>query len=132
MKTKIREFFNKLYVWFVFFTQTFNYRYSKEWDEELNRLLDIERPILDKPNSIDGKYYWLYLRDTIVWIQNYPYGFGLELDENKDTIKVRPSKKTILRLKKVVDVLKNKERFKKRITRNTFKLLRGDQKSINK
>lgn len=132
MKTKIREFFNKLYVWFVFFSQTFNYRYSKEWDEELNRLLDIERPILDKPNSLDGKYYWLYLGDTIVWIQNYPYGFGLELDENKNTIKVRPSKKTILRLKKVVDVLKNKERFKKRITRNTFKLLRGDQKSINK
>ncbi len=67
-----------------------NYSYSKEWDSELNQLMDMERFIyVDKYFTRIGKY--------TLWIENYPYasfnnGF------------FRPSRKTIRRAKKRMEM----------------------------
>lgn len=123
----------KITTFFTFFFSNFIYEYSEEWDNKINELLKTEEPFLGRPNCIDGQYYTIHLGDVQIWIQNYPYGFGkqyINKGNHFQTIDVRPSKTTIRRLKKIADELKRKERFKKRVDINNFKLLRNNQIQI--
>jgi hypothetical protein len=117
---------DKIKLFFTFLFCTFQNNYSKKWDKEINELLKTCEPKLGKKNCLDGDYYNLHLGPRTLWIQNYPYSFATPYtDVEKATFgRVRPSKKNILKIKKIVDELVKKERYKKKININEFKLLR--------
>lgn len=123
MFTKIKESI------VFFFTLRFRFflsSYSEQWDKELNELLKTCEPKLGRRNSIDGQFYTLHLGPRVLWIQNYPYSYAKPIvDVDKMTFwEVRPSKKTIFRLNKIVKELVKKERYKRKINISEFKLLR--------
>lgn len=117
---------DKIKLFFTFLFCTFQNKYSEEWDKEINELLKTCEPKLGRRNSLDGKYYDLHLGPRTIWIQNYPYSFAKPYTNVEKVIfwEVRPSKKTILKTKKIVDELVKKERYKRKININKFKLLR--------
>lgn len=87
-----------------------NNPYSKEWDTKLNELIDEFEPVIDRPNLIDGLVYIIYFGDYGVWVQNYPYGYGNFYTHKNGKVYprgYRPSRKTIMRLRKVVEDKKN-------------------------
>ena len=72
-----------------------NYRTSKEWDRELNHLLDTE----------DFEIHNFHLRfvksGTCIWIANYPYAFGdriTPLENFYGYVNKLPARKTVFRL----------------------------------
>jgi hypothetical protein len=75
--------------------------YSKAWDVKVNRLLDNITPKISNRNLIDGCYYRLYFQETTLWIQNYPYSYGVEYTLKFGKGVVRPSRLTILKLRKI-------------------------------
>jgi hypothetical protein len=122
----MKNLIEKIKIFFTFFFNNFLYEYSEEWDKTLNELLKTEEPILGEPNTIDNQYYIMWLGNVQIWIQNYPYGFGKKYVFGSKNVDVRPSKITIHKLKKIVDELKRKKRFKRKINVNKFKLLKNN------
>lgn len=120
------EIVDKIKLFFTFLFTTFQIEYSEKWDKEINELLKMCEPKLGKRNILDGGFYTLHVGPRTLWIQNYPYSFGKPLTCVEKVIfwEVRPSKKTILKIKKIVDELVKKERYKRKIDINEFKLLR--------
>jgi len=115
-------------IFFTFRFSIFQSEYSEKWDRELNELLKTTQPKLGEKNSLDGNFYELYLGGKSIWIQNYPYAFGVEFfrDEKIRFGNGRPSKRTILKLKKIVDELIEKRKYEKKINLNNFKLLKNN------
>jgi hypothetical protein len=72
-----------------------NHGYNHDWNKKLNELLD--------SNNVDFLFssYRVDIGDSDVWIGNYPYSYGTTKVMGRE---VRPSRRTILRLKKVVDL----------------------------
>jgi hypothetical protein len=68
---------------------------SKEWDRELNHLLDTE------DFEIDSFHIRFVKSRTYVWIGNYPYAFGDKIIFLKDFYECKdklPTRKTVFRL----------------------------------
>jgi hypothetical protein len=72
-----------------------NNRHDHDWDKKLNELLD--------GNNVNFLFstYRVDIGDSDVWVGNYPYAYGTINVMGRE---VRPSRRTILRLKKVVDL----------------------------
>lgn len=81
------RFIFKPMFWFM------DYRYSKEWDVELNILLDNHRFRWIKE-------YTAILGDKEIWIDNYPYG---SFTKEEGGVFYRPSRLTIMRAKRLLD-----------------------------
>lgn len=116
---KIKNFF--LNIQFIFRPQfwLFNYKYSKKNDEYLNYLMDVCEPSLDR--KIDGEFYEIKftydLFNVSVRIVNYPYAYGLLVNRSGlISHHYRPSKLTILRLRKLEKKLKKIEYEKRKHT----------------
>lgn len=79
--------------------------YNKKWDEDLNYLIDNCDAVLDEANSIDNKHYTIIFRSgeyfVSVWVQNYPYSYGRPYLSLKYEERYRPSRLTILKLRKL-------------------------------
>jgi hypothetical protein len=86
-----------------------NDRYSKRWDEELNQLLD-ENKIELKPNILGGVYK-IKLGDIYVWVANYPYAYATSSGNTTIPNGVRPSRKTIIRLKEMMDKINTENKY---------------------
>lgn len=117
MKEKIIKFFlNLQFIVRPDFWYMAN-RYSEHWDKTLNNLMDNVKAEISEPNSLDGEIYTIRFDKVEVWIQNYPYSYGHIYDRGKsDTLKVRPSRLTIKRLNRFVEI----------------ELMKKSQESINK
>lgn len=105
MKEKIIKFFLNLQFivrpdfWYM------QLPYSEHWDKILNNLMDNVKAEISHPNSLDGVIYTIRFDKVEVWIQNYPYSYGHIYNHDKsDSIKVRPSRLTIKRLKRFVEI----------------------------
>ena len=75
-----------------------NYPYNKRWDAAVNKALD----------SGDIKYvnkFQSIINGIAIWTENYPYGYGLPYNAPL-SCSVRPSRKTILRMGKLLGVPK--------------------------
>ena len=96
-----------------------NNRYSKEWNELLNHLMDNFEPVLSEPNPLDGRIYTVRFDKFNIWVENYPYAYGTPYEvstelRNKyhgDFSSVRPSRLTILKLRNLVKDLKLKKEY---------------------
>jgi hypothetical protein len=91
---KLKYIFNPIW-WHL------NDRYSKRWDIELNRMIDSDNGVIDyTSNGI--QLNTIKFGEIIVWVGNFPYGFGTPLNNfiPKD---IRPSRETIERLKQYVE-----------------------------
>lgn len=78
----------KLY-WFFFFLfkpsyWVMNYRYSKEWDEKINDLMN--------KHKFEKNHMTANLGDTKIWVVNHPYASFVPY---QNTYNIRPSRKTI-------------------------------------
>lgn len=109
-----------------------NNRYSKEWDDLLNYLMDNFEPVLGKPNIFSGEIYTVKFDTFSVWISNYPYAYATPYEvpfELKDkyygNLDVRPSKLTILRLHRLINELARKEVKNNSIETGFIKVLEG-------
>jgi hypothetical protein len=82
-----------------------NYEYSREWDKELNRRLDNYSMEFDQAElaAVEEPYVCI-LNYKEVWVRNYPYAFGVDYNRFKEEGTGRPSKATIRRLKRMVDI----------------------------
>ena len=69
--------------------------YSEEWDVKLNQWLD--KYELKNPRR-GSTYFVAELNGHALWVGNYPYSYGYPYLPKQ--IAVRPSRKTILRLRK--------------------------------
>lgn len=83
--------------------------YNKQWDKDLNYLIDNCMCELDQPNSLNGDYYILKFKPSTditigVWVKNYPYSYGKPHTPHERGY--RPSKLTILKLRKLENKLK--------------------------
>jgi hypothetical protein len=78
-----------------------NDRYSKRWDIELNRLIDQDNGVIDYMDK--DRFFEIKFGDIAVWISNYPYGYGTPHNNIGLSNDIRPSRKTIERLKEYVD-----------------------------
>jgi len=67
-----------------------NDKYDKEWDRELNRLMDSNKFI-----EIDT--YTAEIGGVVVWIVNQPYGTMCRYEDRVGPLKHRPSRWTIRR-----------------------------------
>jgi len=74
----------------------FIYRYSKKWDQQLNLLLDKGTVVYQDNSTMQFK---LDNQLERVWVENYPYGYGVSYGSEK--LRVRPSRKTITKLRKL-------------------------------
>lgn len=88
--------------------------YDKNWDIYLNDLLDKYPVKLGKKNPINGEYHYVTFNvgeneEINVWIQNYPYAYGTKYNFLVSRDEPRPSRLTILKLrKKQMELLKQK------------------------
>lgn len=78
--------------------------YDKQWDQDINYLIDNCSCKLDNVNSLDGEHYTIvFSPDNInfveVWIKNYPYSYGKMYKPHEGY--ARPSRLTILKLRKL-------------------------------
>ena len=85
--------------------------YDKQWDEDLNYLIDNCPCKLDDVNVISGEHYTIiFMPDNVnrieVWIKNYPYSYGRPFIAMRIR-NYRPSKLTILKLRKLEEKLHN-------------------------
>lgn len=78
-----------------------NDRYSKRWDIELNRLIDQDNGVIDYMSD-NVLFFNIKFGDIKVWVNNYPYAYGTPIAKGIPS-KIRPSRKTIERLKEYVD-----------------------------
>lgn len=69
-----------------------NNQYSEQWDREVNQLLDLYT--FTNVDSHTGE-----LGNKSIWLANYPYAYG---GDNSKIFEYRPSRWTILRIKKRV------------------------------
>lgn len=109
--------------WQLYFLGRFSiYRYDSRYDIFINRLIDGNLlRFKDSEDYNEDNPHCLHYKNLRVWIANYPYGFGnpyIKVRKDKGflprTYKIRPSKKTIFRLKRYVDnYLKEYKRDKK-------------------
>ena len=68
--------------------------YNKEYDDSLNRMMDLNIPVMADRNSFgEISIFYAHLGDMKIWIENYPYAYC----EFKG---MRPSRRTIARFKK--------------------------------
>ncbi|MGG6192992.1 hypothetical protein ACQV2B_02695 [Pantoea allii] len=89
-------------------TRFYHERYSREWDEELNRIIDSDsQPEIRRHTAkfnVDGKCYE-------VWIANAYYSFGHIYSVDgvyaPKKLQRRPSISTMIRLGKLVNDVKN-------------------------
>lgn len=72
-----------------------NYKYNWKWDKILND--NISKGVVVRISACECQ-----VGDVLVWVSNYPYGYGTPF-----TLKLgelpRPSRRTILKLKKLID-----------------------------
>lgn len=88
-----------------------NYSFSKYWDRDLNFLIDNASPKLLR-GGLENDYYYIVFNDKVkVWIKNYPYAYGRVSDYSLfgGTINMRPSRLTILKLRKLENKLKEED-----------------------
>jgi hypothetical protein len=84
-----------------------NDRYSKRWDIELNRLIDEDNGVINY--FMDGvNFFQIQFGEIRVWVEHYPYGYGTPYCNKNMPNNIRPSRKTIERLKEYVDSKLNK------------------------
>lgn len=97
---KIIEFIKNLQFLFMPNYWLMHYRYSKEWDEIVNLLIEKEEPVFEKINSLDGRIYNVSFGEVTIWIQNYPYSYGTPSPtvSNYKGERFRPSRLTIKKL----------------------------------
>jgi hypothetical protein len=97
---KIEEFIKNLQFLFRPNFWVMGNEYSKEWDELVNLLMEKEEPVFEKINSIDGKIYNVTFANITIWVQNYPYSYGVPSPtaSNYHGQRFRPSRLTILKL----------------------------------
>lgn len=77
----------------------------KEWDAELNMLLDEHEIVPVSLSGSDKTVYTILLGDIEVWVGNYPYSFGYHCPRRScfsDRLTL-PSSKTIIRLRKALE-----------------------------
>lgn len=84
-----------------FFTPKFTLPLDENWDTLLNYLMD-EFPV--KAGSafvLHGHRHTksISLGDFDIWVSNYPYGYGYQIDSNGRAISGRPYSETIKRLR---------------------------------
>ena len=90
-----------------------NYRYSKEWDELLNLLMEKEKPVFERINGLDGKIYNVSFLDIMVWVGNYPYAYATPSPTDtkyRGEKRFRPSRLTILKFHNFIEPLKRESK----------------------
>lgn len=84
--------------------------FNKQWDDDLNYLIDNVPAKLDESNCFDRTHYNIIFGrgdDIIyVWIRNYPYSYGKPFKPGDYNYNYRPSRLTILKLRKLEQKLK--------------------------
>jgi len=85
------------------------YKYSSDWDKELNELID------NYWQSAHINYCTIQLEEQEVWVANAYYGYGNKYGNGKE--KQRPSMKTMYRLASLHEYLKEKESQEKVVNR---------------
>lgn len=78
-----------------------NYKYNAKWDKILNA--NIEKGIVTRVDFAE-----CVVGDVRVWVSNFPYGYGTPYTTKMSGLP-RPSRKTILKLRKHIESILGKE-----------------------
>lgn len=78
-----------------------NYKYMESWDKKLNEMLDNVTHLDLEYNTISCEYLTCEINNVGVWIGNYPYAYGTNW--GNQWARVRPSRITVIRLRKFID-----------------------------
>ncbi len=126
IKRKVLTFIKNLQFIFKPRFWSMNYSYCSEHDKNVRRAIFYFEASLGKVNSMNSKIYYILFKNKSneqefsVWIQNYPYAYGRESDNNSFHIEiVRPSRLTILKLRELEKDLRSGKIKQKKILRKT-------------
>lgn len=95
-------------LWYSIRLGMMNYPYSKKWDKIVNELIDGNAEI---KHSYLG--YSAVIGTYNVWLSNYPYSYGRPYNNMGIPDDIRPSRKTILKLKNYIDSKDEKRQLRK-------------------
>lgn len=90
-------------------------KYSKAWDDELNRLMDTywDKGELRNYKFNGPSYHTILLDDVQVWVSNKYFSYGHRYGTYNTTyVERRPSVKTMIKLNRYVKWLEENNRYK--------------------
>ena len=77
-----------------------NYETDEVWDKMLLGFL--ENPVFSERIDEDEAGYIINLNGVAIWIENYPYGFGMYANPLRLDVGM-PSRRTVIKLKEALD-----------------------------
>lgn len=85
----------------------FRRKFNKKWDTELNALMDN-----NWQSAVLVGEYTIKFNSVGVWVQNRYYSYGHKYSRGRRSSEYRPSIKTMVKLNKLVEYLKEKSNDK--------------------